>query len=362
MDYVWLGLYGFVLMFFITISVNALTARFLRRFPESKPVSFIAGLVLIASYLIIALFSPLIVSLSSNILFSFLVLCAVQGVILKTIGIQRELCLLGLSILSVLMIPSDMPIFQTIPSYICYPLMSISLYLIIRIFVIMDKVPSLSLITLFAQGILFFFIARSGFFNADISHAIFYMMLSSLTIAQLMKVVTGSCVLGKYAASVSGFIFGYIAIYIMAKGFVFVPLMLFSYDILEIVFAGLLTLISTHHLYPRTKAYLIERAIQTGFSPNKLNRYIFLMFIGISFSVFIAINEKTLVSATAVLLLFILISMYLRLKTWGTPRASFKDLKSDLKQGFIELKEQMTHIPLKTNLPKKKVPQKGSKK
>ena len=90
----------------------------------------------------------------------------------------------------------------------------------------MDKIPSLSLITVFTQGILYFFVARLGFFGIDISHAVFYLMISALTVSQLMKVITGSCVLGKYAASVTGFVLGYFSIYVMAKGAVFVPLIL----------------------------------------------------------------------------------------------------------------------------------------
>ena len=58
MAYIWLGIYGFALMFLITLSVNSIAARFLRRFPDSKPISFISGYVLIAFYLIIALLSP----------------------------------------------------------------------------------------------------------------------------------------------------------------------------------------------------------------------------------------------------------------------------------------------------------------
>ena len=55
----------------------------------------------------------------------------------------------------------------------------------------------------------------------------------------------------------------------------------------------------------------------------------------------------------------------MRLKNWGKPKVSFKELKSDLKQGLIQLKEQLNHMPLKKDsVPKKTVKKrgKGSKK
>ena len=364
-EYLWMGLCAFALMFFVTISINSLTARFLKKFPDSKPVSFISGCVLILASLITSLLYPNSLALCLKLALFFLILCFVQLTILKTSGVKKELYLFFLSLLSVLMLPTEMNIFQMVNSYLAYLLLGAALYLVIRVFVIMDKVPNLSLVTIFSQGILFFFVARSGFFGLNLSHPIFYLMLSSITIAQLMKLVTGSCVLGKYAASITGFILGYLSIYLMAKGFVFVPLMLFSYDIFEILFAGVLTLITTHHFYPKSSPYLIEKALATGCAPQKLTRYLFLMQVGIIFSVYVIITQKTLTLAASVLVLFILVAMYIRLKNWGKPRASFKDLKSDLKQGFLELKEQIAFIPLK-DTPVKKEPsirkRKGSKK
>jgi hypothetical protein len=280
-------------------------------------------------------------------------------------GYKKELSLAGISFLSVFMISSDMAIFQMLPTYLVYPLLGISLYLIIRVFSIMDKVPSLSMMMVFAQGVLFFFMARTGFFTIDISHFVFYMMLSVLTIVQLMKIVTGSCIFGKYVATITGFILGYASIYIMAKGFLIVPIMLFSYDIFEILLALGLTFITTHHVYPITVPYLVEQAVLTDYAPKKLNRYLLLVFFGIVFSVYVDINQKNLTSTALLLVLFILIAMYMRLKNWGKPKASFKDLKSDLKQGFTQLKEQLNQMPLKKGaiIPKTvKKRGKGSKK
>lgn len=348
MEYLWMGLCGFALMFFITISINTLTARFLKKFPDAKPVSFISGCVLIFTYLITALFYPNTLMLHLKLILFFLLLCFIQLAVLKTVGIKKEICLLILSFLSVLMLPSDMMIFQIFNSTFAYLLLGITLYLVMRVFAIMDKVQNLSLITIFTQGILFFFITRSGLFELNFSHLVFYLMLSSITIAQLMKLVTGSCFLGKYAASVTGFVFGYLSIYLMAKGFVLVPLILYSYDILEIIFAGLLTFIATHHVYPISVPYLVEKAISTGYSQQKLNRDLFFMNVGIIFSVYVTINQPTLILPAVVLVVFILFSMYIKLKNWGKPKPSFKELKSDLKQGFSELKEQLTFIPLKS--------------
>ena len=107
--------------------------------------------------------------------------------------------------------------------------------------------------------------ARTGFFNINISHFVFYAMLIILTVTQLMKLVVGSCILGKYAATATGFILGYCAIYIMAKGFIEVPLLLFSYDLFEILLATGLTFITTHRFYPISVPYLSEQAIATGY-------------------------------------------------------------------------------------------------
>ena len=88
-------------------------------------------------------------------------------------------------------------------------------------------------------------------------------------------------------------------------------------------------------------------------------------FGAIIFAVYVVINQEQLTEAASFLVLFVLIAMYMRLKNWGKPKVSFKELKSDLKQGLIQLKEQLNLMPLKKDsVPKKTVKKrgKGSKK
>ena len=360
-EYLWMALYGFGLMFLPTFLVSFLTRRFLIKFPDSKPVSFISGFVLTAVYLMIVLFAPVSGLLYLDIVRIFLTLCLILLIILRLDGIKKEFCLFVVSMISVFMIPSDMPLFQQLIPCFVYPLLGLSLYLIIRVFMIMDRVQSLSLITIFMHGLLYFFVARSGFFQLDISSTIFYIMLVSLTVIQASKALENSDELGQYAASVTGFVWGFLGIYVMAKGSVFAPFILLSYDFFEILLAVVMTLITTHRFYPIAVPFLVEQAVATGKETQKINRYLFLMSVGLVFAAYVVIKEKTLISPASILVLFILMAMYMRLKNWGKPKVSFKDLKSDLKQGLSDLKAQLTHIPLKTDLPKKKVPQKGKK-
>jgi len=352
MFYVWLFLGALGVICGVTLSMIALVRTELKSQPMSSPVFPVGGLVLTAAYFLISLplwleynLAPALVMLGA--------FCSLFFLQLRLSGIWKEIGFLIVSLVSVLMLPMSWPLFQQLGVIWVYLILAAALYLMMRLFVIMDRVPWFSLLTLLAQGLLIILFLKQGILPPEISYFLFFAFVSTIAVAQTVKVYFGEPVLGDFASVIAGFLLGYLWTIVIAQGYWSVPPILYSYSAVEILISCGCCCVVTRRLCPPNKPFFIEEAFATGINPKKLVRFVFFMLVLFSGVACVNLSSQTWVSVVIVLVLA-LFATCAQLKRWAVPRVRFRDLGSDLKQGFSELKKEMMNIPLKDKTPKKK--------
>ena len=344
--FLWLLLGSFGLMCAMTIIIASGTRFYQRRFPDSQPVYFVGGFLLTAVCFVLSAHSAFFHDLLMPVLGLFIGACALLLVQIRTEGIKKELFFFLISLLSTLCLPIKLPLFHQLPAVGVYFLSGVTLYLIIRIFSIMDRVPWLSLLTLLTQGIFILFLIQIKVIPAFLMFPLFLALVAAITVAETVKVYTGLLVLGEYAALVSGYILGILWIFILANGYWLAPVIIFSYDIFELAVSTFFSCVAARSLYRPTVPFLIEQAFATNLRPKKLVRSLFFFLLFSALLAFVSTSPemiKSIIGMEALLLVFI----YYRLRQWGAPQVRLRDIGRDIKDGLVELKKQLTYIPLK---------------
>ena len=271
-------------------------------------------------------------------------------------GWIREAWVALFCLTAALLIPPDMPAFHRVPALILYPLLGGGIYLSSRLFTLMDRVQDMSLLSLCAQG-LFIFLVRSVI-PAPFIYPIFYIIVITLATGQVMKSLTGRSVLGPAASGICGMMLGIVGAYTTAKGYPLAWATLFSYDILEVLWAGTLTLWATHKVYPFTQPFLAEQAaaIQLPDAEKRLKRRLCFLLLSLSLIAYLWCGKDVAASSLIILWILILVGIVYFLKNWGTPPPAWRDIFGDLKAAGRDLKTFMTTVPLKN----KKAPVSGT--
>lgn len=275
-----------------------------------------------------------------------LVVLLTNFIISHRTGWIREAWVALLCLTGALLIPPDMPAFNQVPAWILYPLLGGGIYLSSRLFTLMDRVQDMSLLSLCAQG-LFLFLARTVI-PAPFIYPVFYIIVITLAAGQVMKSLTGRSVLGP-AAGVCGLMLGVVGAYTTAKGYPLAWATLFSYDILEVLWAGTLTLWATHKVYPFTQPFLAEQAatIQMPDGGKRLKRRLCFLLLSLSLIAYLWCGKDVATSSLIILWILILAGIVYFLKNWGTPPPAWRDIFGDLKAAGRDLKTFMTTVPLK---------------
>ena len=356
--FLWFLLGAFGLMCGMTILI-AIGTRFLqRRFPDSQPVYFVGGFLLTAVCFVLSAHSAFFHDLLIPVLGLFIGVCAFLLAQIKMKGAKKEAIFFLISLLSTLCLPTKLPLFHQIPAIWVYFLSGITLYLIIRIFSIMDRVPWLSLITFLTQGIFILFLIQIKVIPAFLMFPLFLALIAAMTVAETVKAFTGQLVLGEYASLVSGYILGVLWIFILANGYWLAPVIIFSYDIFELAVSAVFSCVAAKSFCRPNTPFLIEQAFATGLRPRKLVQSLFFFQLFLALLAFVSTSPemiKSIMGMEALLLVFV----YYRLRQWGEPRVRFRDIGRDIKDGLLELKKQLTYIPLKKDKVQKDTPKKA---
>lgn len=309
-------------------------------------VSFGAGSAWLTASLAIALIFGNNITVLPFLGYFFLILWSVLFLQMRTDHLTRELFLFSICIAATFVIPMDKPLLPGIWGVYTYLILGTGLYLMTRLFAVLDRVPLFSLIMLMTQGMLVILMGDRLGLTPAIIRIMFYFFVITMAIAQTTKVFTGKTVLGPFAATLVGLSVGGFWTYQATRGLPAVPVILFGYNLVEVLIAFLTGLLSTGTFTSRP--FLIERALNSGIAPNKLYRFVFLMFLPLSLLALLAAQEG--LSQTVVIFGIILLIAYVfRLEHWGQVQPSFGQLAKDVGQGLKELKTELTHIPLKAD-------------
>ena len=352
MEYLWLFLGALAVVCAVTLSVSVLVRYMTKSMPLSSPVFPAGGLVLSAAYFIIFIppwFRYNLLWLAAGLL----ALCVLLLIQFRAGGLLREIGFLFVCGASTLLLPTNMPLFKTLGEIWTYPVLAISLYIMMRLFMMMDRVPWFSNLTLMAQGILVLFLFQKDILPGNLAHPLFYAFVATVAISQTVKVYFGQPILGDCASSVAGFILGYLWTFIIAMGYWALPSVLFSYSATEVVLSCVLSWIAARRICAPTTPYFIEQAFDTELNTKRLIRSLFFVLVLLSFFSLANLGPGVWPEVFILLAIF-LCAVCVQFKRWAIPKVRFRDLGSDLKQGFSELKKEMMTIPLKKDVKKKK--------
>jgi len=352
MVYLWLFLGALAVVCAVALSISGLVRYAAKSVPMSSPVLPIAGIVLAAAYFFAA--TPL--WMNKDWLFPFAglaVLCALLALQLRATGVLKEVGLVLVSLGSCYLLPTDGALFKSLGADWAYPVLAVSLYVMMHLFIMMDRVPWFSNLTLMAQGILILFLIQRNILPAEVSYPLFFAFVATIAVAQTVKVYFGVPVLGDFAATIAGFVLGYLWTFVISQGFWGIPPVLYSYAALEVCISFICSCVAAKRLAYPIAPFFVEQAMDTGLNPNRLIRAVFFVLVFLSL---LALANLTpdIWQSVLVLLGIGLFATCFQFKRWSVPRVRFRDLGSDLKQGFSELKNEMMTVPLKKNTPKGK--------
>lgn len=347
----------FVLAVVCIVATSVLMGGFvhtLKTGQDSKnAVSFGAGAAWLTTSLGISLIFGNNLSILPYLGYFFLILWSVLFLQMRADRLTREIFLFSICIAATFIIPMSKPLLPGIWGVYSYLVLGAALYLMTRLFATLDRVPLFSLIMLMTQGMLVILMGDRLALTPALTRMMFYLLIATMAIAQTTKVFTGKTVLGPFTAVLVGLTVGGFWTYQITRGFPAVPVILFEYNVAEVIMAAAAGLCATGSVLAANQPFLIEKALASGIAPNKLYRFVFLMFLPLSLLAFLAAQEGF--SQTIVIFAGILLIAYIfRLKHWGQAQPSFRQLTKDLGQGLKELKTELTHVPLKTDKPQKK--------
>ena len=352
MEYLWLFLGALATICAVTFSVSVLVRYMAKSMPLSSPVFPVGGLILAAAYFFISV--P--VWMNVNLLYptvGLLVLCTLLFTQFRLSGLIREIGFLITCGVSVLLIPQNLPLFKILGLEWTYLILALSLYTMMRLFMMMDRVPWFSGLTLMAQGILIMFLFQRDILPQNTGLPLFYAFVATIAISQTVKVYFGQPILGECAASIAGFVLGYLWTFVIAKGYWGLPPVLFSYSALEIGVSVFLSSIAARRITSPTMPYFVEQAFDTGLKTSRLIRVVFFVLVLLS-SFSLANLSPDIHPEVFILLVIFLCTLCIQFKRWAVPRVRFRDLGSDLKQGMTDLTNEMMSLPLKKDAQKRK--------
>ena len=340
-QYLWMMVWAFIAMLVTTALIGWGVRQCKKDFPLSDSEFFVGGSVLLVVGLVPAIILAFRYEMMMRLLFMFGVTWGILFTQLRTKGLLRELTFLALSFSVLPFVPVKTLIFPGVLGYLTYPILGVSIYLIMTIFTLLDRISWLSILTFLAQGLLFYLLRL---FPSSVMEFLFYEFVIVMTIGQSLNIIVGRVVLGDFLAPVVGFFLGYAWTFVMVQGYLLAPVMGFSYHILELAIAIVATFMATNHFWPVSAPYLMDKAIENN--PKKAIRYIFFVLVILGAFTFLYTRQGITYGFLMVFLVF-LFSVYWMLKQWGTPRPSFRDLAKDIKDGLGALKKEITTIPLK---------------
>ncbi len=229
-------------------------------------------------------------------------------------------------------------------SILWYPIAAIGWFLFIFLMRIFEKIPFMGMILFFSLFLGFFFVFSK---IPDLHYVILLFVVLLLASTVYLK-VSGFFLLGSSVTSYLAYIAGFFCVWIASLGgCVALPIFL-AYPLMEVLIVIVLSLLSIRKQVVFGDSFLIERALRLSTTPQKVLSYVFFMnLLFVSLGALSTKQNVPLLPAYLATGIF-LTDIFVRLRSSGKPQVRFKDVFSDLKEGMRVLREEMAHIPLKT--------------
>lgn len=266
--------------------------------------------------------------------------------------------MVGLCLVSSYFLPASLSIATGVNGVMTHLGLAFVWAILVWLFVKIDRVPFLSM-TLSLVFAVFYFLL-SNFLHVFDEPAFGYLALTLVVVLLGVNAYLKRGrypILGKIGSTFVGFVWGGMAIYIVASGHLTAVVILYSYAIMEVVLS-IIASIAVYQSFMPVYPFLIEQVLATKPHPEKALKFIMrweLVIIGVAI---LAVLKNELPTVSFYVVVTVLsINIYMRLKSWGEPAVRLRDLFKDTKQSIHQLKDEikkMAENKQQKNLMKKK--------
>lgn len=246
------------------------------------------------------------------------------------------------NIITTLLLPSDLPLFQTglTLSIFSHLILALGLTGFMYLFSWMDRIPFLSLTTSLAFAVLIVLCATLlNILPMLVGVFALFIVTAQMGVSICLKPFLPFR-LGEYASYAIGFLWGFMGIYLAALGYKDIALFACGYYFTELAFVFITTFATQRTLGFKTP-FLIEYALQTNIQIPRIFRVVLLYTIALGL---LGLWNTRLPNlsfiAAAFLFLGYLVYQFLN---WSS-RPTFKNVFNELKGGYAELKKEMMDL------------------
>ena len=210
----------------------------------------------------------------------------------------------------------------------------------------LDRVPFLSL-TLSGSFVFFYCLLSGVLFDVvpqELGYIATILFIVQVGVTSYLK--NYSCpILGPATSAFVGFMWGALAVYIMAEGYLMPINILYAYPIMEVGLSTLASLVVYRSFKPMY-AYMVEQALHKNIKPDSVLRKV--LWWSLVLAVFAVISLINKIQAQPSLYYIctgvILVNIYMRLNTWGDKKIGLKDVWRDAKMGVSQAKKEILDL------------------
>ena len=249
--------------------------------------------------------------------------------------------MIGICFVSSYFLPTSLSIASGFNGLITHIGLAVVWAILVWLFVQMDRIPFLSM-TLSLVFAVFYFLLSNFLHRFDPVFGYLALTLVVVLLGVNTYLKKGhSPVLGKIASTFVGFIWGGMAVYVVASGHLTAVVILYSYAIMEVV----LSIIASIAIYQRFGPFypfLIEQVLINKQYPEKALKFIMRWeLLIVCLAILATLNKTFPIESFYVVIVLLSINIYMRLKAWGEPVVRLRDLFRDTKQSIHQVTEEI---------------------
>ena len=256
-------------------------------------------------------------------------------------ALSHVLSLLGICLVSSYFLPSTVSIADGLSGILTHIGLAIAWAIVTWLFVQMDRVPFLSMALSLVFAVFYFLLsALLNIFEPAFGYLSVTLVVVLLGVNSYLK--KGHYPkLGKVAAAFVGFIWGAMAVYVLALGHITAVVVLYSYPIME-VFLSVMASVALYQRFVPVYPFLIEQVIANKPQPEAALKFIMRWdFLIACLAVLAVLNKDFAISSFYVAVILLSINIYMRLKSWGEPTVRLRDVFKDVKDGISQVKSEI---------------------
>lgn len=256
-------------------------------------------------------------------------------------ALSHVLGLLAICLVSSYFLPSSVSIADGLGGILTHVGLAIAWAIVTWLFVQMDRVPFLSMTLSLVFAVFYFLLsALLNIFEPAFGYLSVTLVVVLLGINSYLK-KDHYPKLGEVAAAFVGFIWGAMAVYVMALGRATAIVVLYAYPIMEVCLSTMVS-IALYQRFVPVYPFLIEQVIATKPRPESALKFVMRWdFFIACLAILAVLNDAFSAVSFYVVATFLCINIYMRLKSWGEPTVRLRDVFKEAKDGISQIKTEI---------------------